>query len=102
MMTSNQIKDLIAQELKVEQDLTNVSGLDLTKCLISPVQQTYVLSNEEKIELWTVLKESPSTEDGYCVFYDPEENEFGLGMISNSGIHNIGYYGTFLETIYAM
>jgi len=100
-MTSNQVMALINEELKSEQDLSNVSGLDLNKCLIIPIRQTYLLDNSEELELWTVLKDNP-TEDGYYIFYDEEENMYGLGIKSNQGIYNIGYYGTFLETIYSM
>lgn len=98
-MSSNEVSDIISEELKIERDLTNVLGLDVTTCLIEPIRELYLLDNSEQLELWTVFKES---EDGYYIFYDEEEDMFGLAIKSESGLHNIGYYGTFLETLYSM
>ncbi len=100
-MTSSQVNELIKQELGEELDLTNVFGLDLAKCLITPVRQTYLLDNDDEVELWTVLKDSTKG-DGYYIFYDEEEEMYGLGVKSNQGMRNLGYYGTFLQTIYSM
>jgi hypothetical protein len=100
-MTSIQVNDLIKQELREEPDLTNVFGFDLGECLITPVRQTYLLDNDDEVELWTVLKDSANG-DGYYIFYDEEEEMYGLGIKSNQGMRNIGYYGTFLQTIYSM
>jgi hypothetical protein len=101
MMTSNQVKELIVLELGYEQDLTNINGLDLTRCLIMPIMQTYRLDNSEEVELWTVLRASSGGES-YYIFYDEEEEMYGLGIKSIEGMHNIGYYGTFLQTINSM
>lgn len=53
-MTSNQVKDLIDEELKSEPNLTSVSGLELTKCLMLPIKQTYLLDNSEKVKLYSM------------------------------------------------
>lgn len=98
-MYSNEVADLIAEELKIERGLKNIATLDLTSCLVVPVKELYRLDNEEQLELWTVFKE-PS--NGYYIFYDEEENMFGLAIKDGNELHNIGYYGTFLETLYAM
>ncbi len=98
-MNSNEVSALIAKELKIEIDLTNVQGLDIKACLIEPLKEHYILDNAEQLELWTVFKEM---ENGYYIFYDDEEDIFGLAIKSENGLHNIGYYGTFLETLYSM
>jgi len=98
-MNSNDVSALISEELKIERDLTNVQGLDITACLMEPLKELYILDNAEQLELWTVFKE---TGGGYYIFYDEEEDMFGLAIKSKSGLHNIGYYGTFLETLYSM
>lgn len=103
-MTAEEIVKLINAELKPEQDITNVFGLDLTKCIVPPTRQKYLdsLDNTKSIDLWTVLEESLD-KSGYKIFYDDEENMFGLGILSkNNELINIGYYGTFLETLYSM
>ncbi|MNL76922.1 hypothetical protein D3C87_2029700 [compost metagenome] len=92
---------MIEQELRCEQDLANVNGLDLRRCLITPIKEAYLLSNSEEVHLWTVLKENIEGE-GYCIFYDDDEEMYGLGIKSIDGIYNIGYYGTFLQTIHSM
>ena len=57
-MNSNEVSALISLPLKIERDLTNVLGLDVTKCLIEPLKEFYVLDHAERLELWTVFKES--------------------------------------------
>jgi hypothetical protein len=98
-MNRNDVSALISEELKIKRDLTNVQGLDVTGCLIAPLKEIYFLDNGEQLELWTVFKE---TENGYYIFYDEEEDMFGLAIKSDIGLHNIGYYGTFLKTLYSM
>ncbi|GAB3223906.1 hypothetical protein J0A67_10040 [Algoriphagus aestuariicola] len=103
-MKSKEIKEIISLELQVEQDLKNVFGLDLTKCLIEPTKQKYKNSNDSTdiYELWTVLEE---TEDGngYKIYFDEETNIFGLAIKSDKDeLIDIGNYGTFLKTLYSM
>lgn len=103
-MTAEEIKKLISDELKSETDLKNVFGLDLTKCLIEPTKQRYIDANDYTQEdyLWTVLEDSHD-KNGYNIYFDDEANMFGLGNKSNKGeFINIGYYGTFLKTLYSM
>jgi hypothetical protein len=45
-MTSTEIEEIIKTELQVEPDITNVFGLDLTKCLIKPTRQKYKNAND--------------------------------------------------------
>ena len=103
-MTAEEITKLIDIELKAEKDLTNVFGLDLTKCIVVPTRQKYqdALDDTQNDELWTVLEETPDT-NGYKIYFDDESKQFGLGIKSDKNeLVNIGYYGTFLETLYAM
>lgn len=103
-MEKDDIRKLIAEEIKSETDLTKVYGLDLTKCLIDPVKQTYFHANDKSAigDFWTVLEERTDRK-GYTVFYDEAEGMFGLGVKSADGLlFSIGYYGNFLETLFAM
>ena len=45
-MTSEEIKEIINNELLAESDITNVFGLDLTKCLIEPSKKMYKDSSD--------------------------------------------------------
>ena len=103
-MTAEEITKLIDIELKSESDIANVFGLDLTKCILVPTRQKYLsaLDNTKSEELWTVLEDNED-KSGYKIFYDENENMYGLGILSkNKELINIGYYGTFLETLYSM
>lgn len=76
-MNSNEVSALILEEIKTERYLANVQGLDVTACLMEPLKELDFLDNAEQLELLTVLKKRKMD----C---------------------NIGYYGTFLETLYSM
>ena len=103
-MTSTEIEEIIKTELQVEPDITNVFGLDLTKCLIKPTRQKYKNANDSTdiYELWTVLEE---TEDGngYKIYFDEDSKMFGLAIKSDKDeLIDIGGYGNFLKTLYSM
>lgn len=103
-MTVNEIQMIISQELLVEPDIKNVFGLDLTKCLIEPIKQKYIDSNDSTdiYELWTVLEESEDR-NGYKIYFDEETKMFGLAIKSDKDeLIDIGGYGTFLKTLYSM
>jgi len=101
-MTSEEVKSLIDQELIINPDFFNSHNLDLNKCLIQPFQQKYIDSfdNSKSLNYWTVLIES---QDGYRIAYDPQNNCYGLGIITDKNeLMYIGSYGTFIETIEGM
>tara|TARA_R110000868_G_scaffold37111_1_gene131288 strand:+ start:31665 stop:31976 length:312 start_codon:yes stop_codon:yes gene_type:complete len=103
-MTIEQIKSIIDKELSDQKDLTNVYGLDLTKCLIEPRKEKYKSSTDEKItlELWTVLEESEDR-TGYKITFDESDKAFGLGILTDKNeLMDIGTYGTFMETLKGM
>lgn len=103
-MTSTEITEIIKSELLVEPDITNVFGLDLTKCLIEPTRQKYKSSNDSTdiYELWTVLEESEDG-NGYKIYFDEVTRMFGLAIKSDKDeLIDIGSYGTFLKTLYSM
>lgn len=103
-MTANDIKEIIANELKEEPDIKNVFGLDLTKCLIEPTKQKYKDSNDStnSYELWTVLEETED-KNGYKIYFDEDTRMFGLAIKSDSDeLIDIGGYGEFLKTLYSM
>ena len=57
----NEIKELIASEIKDNFSITNLHGVDLKKCLVEPFRQTFEKSFKagEFVELFVVLKEHP-------------------------------------------
>ncbi|MCW8896733.1 MAG: hypothetical protein OQJ96_10380 [Flavobacteriales bacterium] len=103
-MNRQDVKNIIQEELKGNPDLSNAHGVELDKCLIEPIRQTYLdsFNDNKKIELWTVLEETDDG-DGYKIVFDYDDNIFGLGMKTNNDeLVFIGYYGTFTETLRGM
>jgi hypothetical protein len=101
-MTSEEVEKIIKSEVGDKLDTTNMHGINLTQCLVKPVRQKYInaFDNSQNFDLWTVLIES---EDGYRIFYDEDENTFGLANKSqNNELMYLGNYGTFLETLAGM
>lgn len=101
-MTPEKIKSSIEKELITKPNFFNSHNLDLKKCLIEPIQQKYIDSfdNSKTLNYWTVLIES---QDGYRIAYDPENDCYGLGIITNKDeLMHIGNYGTFIETVEGM
>jgi len=101
-MTSEEIEKLIKSEIGDKLGTSNLHGINLTECLVKPVRQKYInaFDNSQTFDLWTVLIES---EDGYRIFYDEDENTFGLANKSlNDDLMYLGNYGTFLETLAGM
>ena len=103
-MTSKEVIHIINEEIEGNFDISNLHGVDLKKCLIKPIRQKYVSSLNDNLtfDFWTVLEETED-KNGYKIFYDEDENSFGLGMkgFKNELIY-LGNYGTFLETLYGM
>jgi hypothetical protein len=103
-MTSAEIEEIIKKEVQVEPDIKNVYGLDLTKCLIKPIRQQYKNANDSTdiYELWTVLEENEEG-NGYKISFDEDTRTFGLAVKTDKGeLIDIGGYGSFLKTLYAM
>ena len=102
-MTSNEIRQIIKEELKSEPDIQNVFGLDLTERLIEPSIQKYwdTAGKGSSKNLWTVLEETPY-KNGYVIYFDEEIKIFGLGLQSQNELFNIGTYETFLKALYSM
>ena len=103
-MTSEEVIHIVNEEIDDNFDISNLHGVDLKKCLITPVRQRYIssLDNNVTFELWTVLEESEDG-NGYKIFFDENENSFGLGTKGfKDGLIYLGNYGTFLETLKGM
>ena len=103
-MTSDQVMDIILDEINGRFDLTNLHGINLRESLITPVLEDYINSfnHSQVFRLWTVLKES-NEDTGYVIFYDEEDNTFGLGSRSQGGhLTYLANYGSFVETLKGM
>ncbi len=102
-MTSNQIKEIIHQEIGDRWDISNAHGVVLKDCIIEPIKKRYFSFDEsESYELWTVLEELPDG-TGYKIIYNESTQMFSLAMLSNKNTHiDLGSYGDFMTTLEAM
>jgi len=102
-MTSEEVMDIVLDEINGAFDKTNAHGVNLREALITPVLEDYINSfdHSQIFRLWTVLKES--NDSGYVIFYDEEDKSFGLGSRSQTGqLVYFANYGSFLNTLDAM
>ncbi len=103
-MTGEQVSNIILDEINSRFDISNHHGVDLRKALITPILQEYknAMDRSQTFKLWTVLEETENR-NGYKIFYNEEEDSFGLGVKSeNDELLYLGNYGTFLETLESM
>ena len=102
----DKIKELVSHEIKGNYSISNLHGVDLTKCLVEPYCQTFEKSFKagELDDLFVVLREYPQTNEGYLIVYNPSEKLFRLGLQSEKGNYPLllGYYDTFLEALQGM
>lgn len=109
-MTSYEVQELIESELKSEgnrSDAVMGHGLNLNQCLLVPTKIEAMDSFKKKlVEVWLVCEEDPIKKNGYKIVYSEEDESFGLaicGFKQNDAIATvIGFYGGFLDTLYAM
>jgi hypothetical protein len=104
-MTANEVREKVEREISGNWDRPNPHGVDLRRSVLTPELKDYEDSSHEgsQLALWLVLEEHPGTDSGYKIVYDDRRDQYGLAI---TGQHRrdvfIGYYGTFLETLYAM
>lgn len=106
-MTASEVERLVLNAIGDQWDRWTAHGLDLRRCVVRPPRlETYVSATPEgevPLQLWLVVEESPDTHDGYEVFYDPEENIFGLGSNDDKGgRYYVGGYGSLWDTLEGM
>lgn len=105
--TKEYITDKIAKEIRGSQ-INNHHGItesNIGHYLCPPILENYIdNSAEEKVcPVWTVLEEHPETKSGYTIVYDPEFDEFGLGMHgADDKLYYLGRYGSLIETLNSM
>jgi hypothetical protein len=83
VMTKKEISQLIEKEINGDWSITNLHHCDLKKCLIRPKKRKLNFFIEIR-EAWIVLEEDPESLEGFKIYFDEENNKFGLAMHSES------------------
>lgn len=108
-MTSDNVRQLVQQDIGGDWQRSNAHGCDLRRCLVTPVLFEYDDIGIRQpdapagvVRLWLVLEESPESRDGYKIVFSEQTGMYGLAVPGTERDVFIGFYGTFLETYEAM
>ncbi|MBI4978353.1 MAG: hypothetical protein HZC28_12810 [Spirochaetes bacterium] len=103
-MNPYEVKERIYVEIK-DWHITNVDGCSLDMYLVEPEKAPIkcTFNGVTTTEYWIVFEEDPVNRTGIKIFYNEEDDMFGLAKPDESGdIVSLGHYGTFLNTLEAM
>ena len=82
-MTPDEVTQKIVKEINGQWFLSNAHGVDLHRCLVSPIKKVYEdIANKVLIELWLVLEEDPETRSGCKIVMCEVSEDFGLAILS--------------------
>lgn len=106
-MTAAEVERLVLAEVGEQWDRATSHGLDLRTSIVRPPRlETYTArtpDGEHAYEVWLVAEEVRDGAQGYQIFYDPEEQLFGLGTIDREGKrHYLGLYGSLWDALEGM
>lgn len=100
-MTPKEISIMIEKEINGDWSISNWHNCDLKKCLVRPKRRKLKFFDEIR-EVWIVLEEHPETLDGFKVFFDEENNKFGLAGHSEPIGYVCNSHDTFLAALKSM
>lgn len=113
-MTSDEVANLVRQQIGNRWDQSNAHGVDLQRCLVQPkrVQMGAMGASipnpggkavDTTVWVWVVLEEDPVKRDGYKIVMEEDTREFGLAILLADGQPcYLGCYGDFMTTLQAM
>ncbi|MFO0797001.1 MAG: hypothetical protein U0804_05950 [Gemmataceae bacterium] len=104
-MTSEELRALIEREIGDDWGRSNAHGVDLKRCLVTPVLTEFNDGGSPPIvsQLWLVLKERPEDGSGYKIVYCDQMKMFGLAVPGSPRPTAVSFYhGGFLEAFNAM
>jgi hypothetical protein len=103
---SKDIKKIIQEDLKSHsiECAHGITNENIDDHLIEPRLDKYIdtANDELTFDVWTVLEEYPIKQTGYTIFYQEEEEKFGLGTHTSEGIIHLVLYGSFVKTLNSM
>ena len=100
-MTPKEISQMIEKEIGGDLSITNWHSCDLKKCLVRPKKRKLVFFDGIR-EVWIVLEEYPEKLEGFMIFFDEENNKYGLAEHSEPFGFAYNPHDTFLAAFEAM
>ena len=106
-MTAQAVLERVEQEINEQWDRPTSHAMDLRQAVLRPPRLVTAdvgpAAGNTPREVWLVMVEHPQDESGYWVFFDPEDDCFGLATgTPNGGFFYIGAYGTLWDTLEGM
>lgn len=103
-MTAAEVSALVESERNGQWDRSNLHGIVLRECVVSPQMIAFRdVSNEKNVCAWVVLHECPPSGPGYAVVYEESSGKIGLAQFTQDYQPcMIGLYGDFFSTLEAM
>jgi hypothetical protein len=110
-MTSEEVASYVKSQIGDHWAESNHHGVNLRKSLVMPRKVQMInrivkdgAIKDSIVEVWIVLEEHPG-EDGYTIFFDEDDHDFGLaskGFPADQHLVICGYYGDFWTTLKGM
>jgi|688.fasta_scaffold182316_2 hypothetical protein len=102
-MTANDVLSIINRQLEeASSGEKNLHGITPADILSEPYEEAYLsFEGSQVFQYWTVLEEMEDR-SGYTIYFDPDQEKFGLGCRTKEGVVDVGTHGTFLEALRGM
>lgn len=100
-MKPKEILKMIEKGINGDWSITNLHDCDLRKCLVRPRKRNLQYADEIK-EYWIVLEEDPINFEGFKIFFDEENNRFGLAGYGSQFDYVCNFHDTFLDAFKSM
>ena len=98
-MEKLKLTNMVLSEIESSQ-FDNKQKSRIKEFLVNPYKSAvfYDMTKKDIIKLWIVYEELDDDSSGYKIFYNEEQNDYGLVTSSVGTDYLVGYYGTFIET----
>jgi len=99
-----EIQNIVTEAIGQQWDRSNLHGVSLRRCLITPEQITAInVRDEAETPVWLILLEFPETRLGYAIAYHEQSKQFGLVQLTKEYEPCLlGLYENFFEVLESM
>ena len=102
-MSPDEVSAIVEREIGGQWSRSNLHGVVLKECLVSPHKLSCLDALEHPLEAWIVLHECPPAGPGYAVVFEEHSKMFGLAQFAEGYKPCVfGLYGSFFNALEAM